>query len=157
MWAGSCGLLFGVAASIWLFYYRREKGTALWIPRESAKYLIDRTKNTKSRPEAFNLGAFSILGEILFIIAPLIIASMVITQLPILWQFLGALLYTAISLSSLIIVWMLIGGGHTLAKIQKWREDNKHFLQFISGAGLIILSVFVYINTVTSNVSGGWL
>ena len=72
IWAGSCGLLFGVAVSVWMFYYRREKGTTLWIPRGAAKYLTDRTKNAKSKSEAFSLGSFSILCEILFVIAPVL-------------------------------------------------------------------------------------
>lgn len=157
VWAGSCGLLFGVAASVWMFYYRREKGTTLWIPRGLAKYLTDRTRSTKAKSEAFSLGISSVLGETLFIIAPITIGTLTISQLPLTWQLFGALTYTAISLSSLIVVWMLIGGGHTIGKIQKWREDNKYFLQFMAGAGLIILSIFVYINTITSNVAGGLL
>jgi hypothetical protein len=157
VWAGSCGLLLGVAASVWIFYYRREKGTALWVPRGMAKYLTDRTKTTKAKAEAFSLGVSSVLGEILFIIAPLIVGGLTIAQLPLIWQLTGAMIYTLVSMSSLIIIWALIGGGHTLGRIQRWREDNKYFLQFISGAGLIILSVFVYINTVVSSVSGGLL
>jgi hypothetical protein len=157
VWAGSCGLLIGVAASIWMFYYRREKGTALWVPREAARYLTNRTKSTKSKSEAFSLGMFSVLGEILFIIAPLIIGSLAIAQLPLNLQLVGALIYTAVSMSSLVIIWILIGGGHTLGRIQKWREDNKYFLQFIAGAGLIVLSIFIYVITITSDVSGGLL
>ena len=67
VWAGACGLLFGVAISVWMFYYRREKGTMLWIPRNIAKYLADRTRKTKASTEAFGLGMFSVIGEILFL------------------------------------------------------------------------------------------
>lgn len=155
VWAGSCGLLFGVALSVWMFYYRRQKGTALWVPRGVAKYLMDRTKATKIKAEAFGLGVNSVIGEILFIIAPLVIGALVIAQLPPVWQIIGVIIYSVISLSSLVVVWMLIGGGHTLGKIQKWREDNKYFLQFIAGAGLIVLSVFVYVNAILSTTVGG--
>jgi hypothetical protein len=150
VWAGSCGLLFGVALSIWMFYYRRQKGTALWIPRGVAEYLLDRTKATKINAEAFGLGISSVIGEIMFIIAPLIIGSLAITQLPSTWQIVGVVVYAIISLSSLIIVWVLICNGQTLGKIQKWRENNKYFLQFIAGAGLIVLSVFVYVSEILS-------
>jgi len=155
VWAGGCGLLFGVAISVWLFYYRREKGTALWIPRGVAKYLLIRTKATKMKSEAFSLGMTSVAGEILFIIAPLFIGSLAITQLPAPWQLLGILIYTEISLSSLTIIWFLIGRGKTLGKIQKWRETNKYFLQFAAGAGLIILSLFVYVYEILGTTVGG--
>ncbi|MEI7689748.1 MAG: hypothetical protein WCI79_02145 [Candidatus Saccharibacteria bacterium] len=155
VWAGACGLLFGVAISIWMFYYRRAKGTALWIPRGVAKYLHDRTKATSMGAEAFGLGMSSVAGEILFIIAPLIIGALAITQLPGVWQLLGVGIYTIISLSSITVVWMLIGGGHTLGRIQKWRENNKYFLQFVAGAGLIVLSFFVYVYEILGTAVGG--
>ncbi|MEI6228409.1 MAG: hypothetical protein WCP11_00040 [Candidatus Saccharibacteria bacterium] len=155
IWAGACGLLFGVAISVWMFYYRRGKGTALWIPRGVAKYLHDRTKATSMNAEAFGLGVSSVIGEILFIIAPLAIGALAIITLPDIWRLVGLGIYTVISLSSLVIVWMLIGGGHTLGRIQKWREDNKNFLQFAAGAGLIALSLFVYVNEILGTAVGG--
>src|SRR5680860_143115 len=86
VWAASCGLSIGVAISVWLFYYRREKGTTLWVPRALIGYLIDRTKSTKISAEAFGLGLSSVIGEILFIIAPLAMAALVLIQLPPTWQ-----------------------------------------------------------------------
>lgn len=154
LWAVSCGLMFGVAVSVWLFYYRKEKGTTIWVPRPVASYLTHRTKKTKLSGEAFGLGLTSILGEILFIIAPLTVSALVLIQLSPLWQIVGILLYTEISLISLTIVWLLIGGGHNISKIQKWRESNKTFLQFSAGTGLIILGIFVYVTEILGNTVG---
>jgi hypothetical protein len=148
IWAAACGLLAGVALSVWLFYYRREKGTMLWIPRSFAKYLTNRTKSTTLSAEAFGLGLSSVIGESLFIIAPTLISALVLIQLPPLWQLVGIAIYTIIPLLSLIIVWVSISSGHSLSRIQRWRESNKHFLQFIAGAGLIILGFFVYVNEI---------
>ena len=154
VWSGSCGLLIGVAVSVWMFYYRRESGTMLWIPRNIAKFLADRTRKTKTSSESFSLGMTSVISETLFIIAPLIISGLVLIQLPPVWQFVGVIIYTIISLLPLTIVWGLIGGGHTLGRIQKWREDNKYFLQFSAGMGLIILSLFVYVYEILSTNMG---
>lgn len=148
IWAAACGLSAGIALSVWLFYYRRGKGTMLWIPRSFAKYLTDRTKSTKQSSEAFGLGMSSVIGEIIFIIAPVIVSSLVLIQLPAIWQLVGAIIYSVISLLSLAIVWVSISSGHSLSRIQRWREKNKNFLQFVSGAGLIILGFFVYINEI---------
>jgi len=156
IWAAACGLLVGVALSIWLFYYRHEKGTTLWIPRGIAKYLNERTKSTKLSAEAFGLGSSSVIGELLFIIAPLTISALVLIQLSPLWQLVGIGIYTAFSLLSLIIVWVLIGSGHNLGVIQKWRESNKSFLQFIAGTGLIVLSFFVYVYEILGSTIGGF-
>jgi hypothetical protein len=147
--------MFGVSLSIWIFYYRREKGTMIWIPRSMADYLTKRTKSTKLSAEAFGLGLSSVFGELLFIIAPIFIASLTIIQLPPIWQLIGLGAYTIISMLSLLIVWVLISSGYNLGKVQKWRESNKYFLQFAAGAGLFILGYFVYVNVILTNLTGG--
>jgi hypothetical protein len=154
IWAIACGLSVGVAVSIWLFYYRHEKGTTLWVPRCIASYLTERIKSTKLSAEAFGLGLSSVVGEILFIIAPLVMSALVLIQLPSLWQLVGIGIYTVVSMLSLIIVWVLIGSGHNLSRIQNWRETNKYFLQFAAGAGLIVLTFFVYVSEILSKAAG---
>jgi hypothetical protein len=148
VWAAVCGVSTGIAISIWLFYYRRSKGTMLWVPRNLANYLSKRTEATKLSAEAFGLGLSSVIGEILFIIAPLTISALTLIQLPPMWQLVGIAIYTIISLLSLIIVWVSISSGHSLSRIQQWRESNKYFLQFAAGTGLIVLVFFVYVNEI---------
>lgn len=154
-WAACAGLLIGLGVAVWVFYYRREKGTSLWLPRGVARYLADRTKATKSSAEAFGLGLSSGIGELIFTLGPMLIAALVLIQLEPIWQLVGVALYALISLSSLLVVYVLIGGGHKLSHIQKWREKNKHFLQFAGGAGLLILGVYVYVEEIVAVVVAG--
>jgi hypothetical protein len=149
-WAISCGLLLGLGVAVWAFYYRREKGTSLWLPRGIARYLSDRTKSTKRSAEAFGLGLSSVIGELIFVLAPMIISALVLVRLEPVWQLAGVGLYTVISLLSLLIVNALVGSGHKLSRIQKWRESNKRFLQFSAGSGLLILGFYVYVDQVLS-------
>ncbi|MDN5275457.1 MAG: rane protein of unknown function [Candidatus Saccharibacteria bacterium] len=155
VWAVACGLLSGVGIAVWIFYYRREQGTSLWLPRGTARFLSDRTKATTHPAEAFSLGLTSVIAELLFIIAPLLVSALVLVELPALWQLIGIAVYTVIASLSLIIVWVLIGSGHALSGIQKWRESNKRFLQFAAGSGLLILGIFVYVSKVLSTAVGG--
>lgn len=150
IWAIGCGLLIGLGIAVWAFYYRREQGTSLWLPRSMAHYLSDRTKATKQSAEAFGLGLSSVVGELVFIIAPLLISALALVHLSPLWQLAGIGIYTLISLTSLLIVNSLIGSGHKLSRIQKWREDNKRFLQFAAGCGLLILGFYVYVDQIVS-------
>jgi hypothetical protein len=149
-WAGACGLLLGLGVAVWSFYYRKEKGTSLWLPREIARYLNERSKATKHSAEAFGLGLSSVIAELVFIIAPVIICALVLIQLEPMWQLAGIGIYTFVSLLSLAVVNGLIGSGHKLSRIQKWREDNKRFLQFSGGSGLLILGFYVYVEQVLS-------
>lgn len=149
-WSVVSGLLIGVGIAVWVFYYRREAGTTLWIPRQFARFLSDRTKATKGGSEAFSLGVTSVISELLFICAPLAAAAMAITTLPVSFRVAGVVTYVAISLLSLAIVALLVGGGHTLSAIQRWREHNKHFLQFAAGSGLLVLGFYMYVSQVVS-------
>jgi predicted membrane protein len=148
LWAGCTGAVVGVGVSVWLFYWRHEQGTTLWIPRGLANYLAGRSKATKNAAETFGLGLTSMTAELLFTFAPILVASLVLIRLSPSLQLLGILLYTAISLLPLLIVGLLIGGGHKLSDIQRWREANKHFLQFAAGGGLLVLGAFVYVQQV---------
>lgn len=158
-WAIACGLLLGLGIAVWSFYYRREPGTSLWLPRAVARYLSQRTKATKHSAEAFGLGLTSVIGELIFIVAPMVISALVLIRLEPVWQLAGVGLYTGISLLSLLIVGGLIGSGHKLSRIQKWREDNKRFLQFAAGSGLLVLGFYVYVDqvvSVTAFAAGGY-
>lgn len=154
VWAIACGLLVGVGLAVWFFYYRRDKGTTLWIPRAFARHLSDRSKATKHAVEAFSLGLTSVVSELLFIGAPLLISALVLIELPGAWQLLGLGIYAIVSLLTLCSVWVLIGSGHRLSEIQKWREKNKHFLQFAAGGALLVLGFFVYVFKLVSDAAG---
>lgn len=154
LWTSACGLALGVAMAIWFFYFQKGPGTMLWIPRGMAKYLSERSKTLRSSAESFSLGLVSVFAELLFIIAPLIVAALVIVGLPSMWQLVAIGFYAAIASLSLIAAWVLIGSGHSLSMIQKWRETNKRFLQFTAGAGLAILAFYIFMNEVIIKAIG---
>lgn len=154
-WAMSCGLALGLGVAVWLFYYRRGRpGTELWIPRSFAAHLTTRSKQTKDSVESFSLGLTGVVAELLFILPTILLSALVLISLPSVWQMVGIGIYTVISLLGLLVVWVLVGSGHSLARIQKWREDNKHFLQFASGSALITLAFFIYVTKIIASVSG---
>lgn len=149
-WSIISGVLIGIGIAVWVFYYRREAGTSLWIPRGFARFLSDRTKTTKSGAEAFSLGMTSVVSELLFIVAPVLAGALAITTLPVGLRWAGVATYVVVSLLSLLIVTLLVGGGHKLSNIQRWREANKRFLQFAAGSGLLVLGLYLYVSQVVS-------
>lgn len=160
LWAAGAGLSVGIGIAVWAFYYRhRRAGTVLWLPRPMAEYLEKRARKTKQSAEAFTLGLGSVIAELLFASAPLVIASLVLVTLPAPLQLGGLALYAVIASLPLGVIYLLIGGGHSLAKIQRWREANKRFLQFTAGSALIILGAYVYIDILVAEAAatGGLL
>ena len=148
VWTVVAGILTGIGICVWLFYYRRGRGTSLWIPRQMAAFLTSRSKQTRSSSEAFGLGLTSVLIEAFFLMGPIAVSGLALIHLPPEYQLVGVGIYTVVSLTSLLIVGGLIGSGHTLGGIQKWRETNKQFLQFASGSGMLILGFYIYVEQV---------
>ncbi len=138
-------IVIGVAVMI--FYYRRKKGTGLWIPDSMAQYLSKRVKKTDHTGEAFTLGAGSVLAETPFLIGPFAVAVLyTLTLEGAQLQLLSLLTYSLIALAPLVAIVSLVGGGHKISHIQKWREENKLFLQYCAGCGLVILGAFVLVD-----------
>lgn len=148
LWSGISGLLIGVGLAVWFTYYRAGPGTSLWVPRSLAHFLSKRARSTRHSAESFSLGITSILGEILFVIAPLAVSAYALVHLPAMWQIVAILGYVVISLAPLLIVWAMVGTGYKISRIQAWRERHKLFLQFIAATGLIVLGAFTYVNEV---------
>ena len=157
LWMITVGLSVTIGIAVWIFYYAKGAGTALWLPRSLATYIADRAKKTKNSGEAFTLGLVSVFAEIMFIFPSLLAASLAILQLAPLLQLSSIIVYTLISIMTLITIWSMVGSGHSLSKIQQWREKNKRFLQFVSGSALIILGIYIYTNEVVTPIltSGG--
>lgn len=150
VWAVVCGLLIGLGVAVWSFYYRFEKGTTLWLPRPMARYLSERTKATKRGAEAFGLGLTSVIAELVFTIAPIAVSALIIIQLEPVVQLVAVAVYVLVSLFSLLLIAGLIGSGHKLSVVQKWRESNKRFLQFSAGSALLILGFFIYVDQISA-------
>ena len=148
LWVTVCGVLVALGMSVWLVYYQKGSGTKLWIPRTLAKFLTDRTKKTKHTAEAFSLGLTSVVAEFVFLFAPIALAGLVISMMAPPFQLIGLLTYTTVSSLSLLLVNALVGSGHSISRIQRWRESNKSFLQFAAGSGLVVLSFYVYVNQI---------
>ncbi len=154
-WLVVAFLNIAIGGSVIAFYYRRGKGTGLWIPRPMADYLQDRTKKTKRSAEAFTLGAGSVLAEIPFLIAPVSVAVLAVIAEPTHTNLqLGSFfLYCLIGLLPLIAIVLMVRAGHKISTIQQWRENNKLFLQYSAGAGLVILGVYVLVEKVLPGVT----
>lgn len=153
-WAAVSGLMIGVGIAVWMIYYRhRTKGTVTWLPRGFAKYLAGRARATKLAPEAFGLGLASVIAELLFSLAPMLVAALLLTQLDTPMQLVGLISYTLIASLPLHIIAIIVGGGRSLARVQRWREQNKRFIQFAAGSALIVLGAYLYVDIVVASLA----
>ena len=148
LWATACSALIIIGVAVWLFYFRPGKGNILWIPRFMAEYLTRRCSKTKSNGEAFSLGISSVVGEIIFLLAPIVVSILFIINMPIALQISGVALYILISVLPLVVVCILVNKQNKLSRIQKWREENKRFIQLMTGSIMLAVGFFVYASEV---------
>ena len=144
-WALVAGLNTGVGVAVLAFYYRKGKGTMLWLPRPAVDFLGARAKKTNKSFEAFGLGIMTVVAELPFLIAPTATVALLIAKdFPANAASLGwALVYVFAVTLPLLAVTFLISSGHRISTIQRWREANKTFLQATSGGALIVLGFFI--------------
>lgn len=133
--------LVGLATVFW--YYRRGKGTQLWLPRPIASFLLERSAKTKRGFEAFLLGAGTVVGELPFIIAPLLLVALLIASQPAALWLAFSVGYGIVAALPLLVVTGYLTSGHSVARIQRWREQSKTFLQWTSGLALMLLTLYL--------------
>jgi hypothetical protein len=151
-WSILSGVGVGVGLAVMLFYYRFHKsGTRLWLPRRAAEYLYARTKATRRTFEAFILGIAAIVAELIFIAAPLLIAANLMSEIAGWRQITAIGVYLIVAILPLLILFISNLGRRKISSFQKWRENNKRFLQIMAGGLLIILGFYLF----TYKVLGG--
>lgn len=133
--------LVGLATVFW--YYRRGDGTQLWLPRSVASFLLERSRKTRRGFEAFLLGAGTVIGELPFVIAPLLLIAFVIAHQPVTTWLVWSIAYATLASIPLLIITGYLTSGHSIARIQRWREQNKTFLQWTSGFALLLLTLYL--------------
>jgi cytochrome c biogenesis protein CcdA len=149
-WIILASLNVAIGLAVTMFYYRKGKGTELWLPRRFAEYLSTRTKKTTHSAEAFGLGMASVASESMFIIGPLCVAALYSVRYEPIYQLTGLVLYVIVALMPLLVITVMVGAGHKISTLQRWRERNKRFLQYTAGSGLIILGLYIFIAEVIS-------
>jgi hypothetical protein len=139
------GVFLALAFISFFFYYRKSRGTELYISRKIAKNLLLRAKDVKNRSDAFLLGCFSGTAELLFTM-PLFIISVVISNhinfAP--RALLHILLISSISIP-IFSYFLMYRGGYNFAEITRRRVKNKPFFRFIIPLAYLLL-VFACIN-----------
>ena len=100
------------------------------------------------------MGVISVLSELLFYFAPLVVSALFASRVSPAFQFAILVIYVLISNLPIFSIACIISGGHPISEIQVWRNMNKRFLQFVSGLGMIVLAFIVGVVIFTPEILG---
>lgn len=152
LWAGIAvvGALTGL--TVLLMYHRSP--SLVWLPADMAAYLHDRTRRTKRTSEAAALGIMTAIAELPFLLAPFLFVAMIVRGNPDLLR-LGVIGgYLVVVILPLLVTFGLVGAGHKISRLERWREQHSAFLQWACGLGLVILSAYSFSLFYLSDVPG---
>lgn len=136
------GIITGISS---LLLYYRGRQARIWMPTGAVQYLYERSKVTKRSFEAFGLGLVTGIAELPFIATPLLFAAMILRGQPDVDRLGAAFGYALIACLPLLFLLALIGSGKKINELEKWREQNRRFIQIMSSIGLVILSCYAFV------------
>lgn len=147
-------ILGGMLAALGLFmlmgYYRRGKGTELFITRKSAAGFYEKAKHARKKSDILVLGIVTGMAE-LFLTLPLMMTVVRETMnWEMWWQIAAMALYVLMTMSGVGAVRGRFLRGNNLAEIERARVRNKNFyrvmiaVMYFAMAGLMIGGRFLW-------------
>lgn len=142
-WRVAAAINLATGLAIAFAYYRKGRGTVLWLPRSLADHITIRAKKTKRGVEAFSLGMTAVVAELPFAIGPLLTVSLVAIGAEPGRQATLAIVYSLITCLPLLTLLVMVGGGHRISTIQRWREQSKTFWRYATGGGFLLIAFYI--------------
>ena len=144
------GLMIAIGIVFPVVYYRKGRGTRLFISRSLANSIIECTKKVKSRSDAFAMGLTSGVPELLFSLPVIFVSVLKIMEFNInaTGRAFIIILFALISVLPLFIMRVMFVHDHNMATIERSREKNKTFFRIIISvfylliASLLIMGVY---------------
>lgn len=139
------GIFLILSVIAFFLYFRKSRGTELFVSRSVSRQLITHAKTAKSRTDAFALGLFSGTAELFFTLPLYVIAIVAINSMGYFERPMFSMLFIISSVIPVIVFFMMYRSGYNLAEITRRRVKNKQFFRFMISLGFIML-VFAAIN-----------
>ena len=134
------GFLFIEIPAIIFLYYRKGKGSSLFISRKSAINLSRHAESIKNRTDAMLLGMFSGVAELPFTLPLFVIVSNEAIGLTNGQNGILIIIYIIVTTIPLFIIRRCFRSGLNLADIARFRAKNKLFFKIILAFGYLLLA-----------------
>ncbi|MBR2840034.1 hypothetical protein IKE82_01750 [Candidatus Saccharibacteria bacterium] len=141
------GILIALSFASFFLYYRHPhaKDSELFIPRKFAKALDLRAKRVKTPSDAFALGAFSNIPELLFTLPLYIITAteIIYSHTEYFADDFLTIIYILVPTIPLFILYYAFYFNHNLAHVIKTRIHDKTFHRFCLGFSYLTIAILI--------------
>ncbi len=124
-----------------LFYYRKGRSTALFIPRKVANGISVHAKKAKNRSDCILLGALSGFFELFFTLPLVLICASVLMNFDTTLRVILITIYIILSVLPLFIIHIAFHSGRNLADIQRFRVKIKPLVKIILSFSFLTIAL----------------
>lgn len=140
-----CGIFAALSIISWLFYYRRGSGTRLYIPRVLARTINKSAKNAKSYTDAFLLGAFAGISELIYTVPIFIILALKAKSFDNFYIEIGIFVINLLILMvPFYVIRLIYKSDGNLADIERMRVRNKGFFRAMLAIFCLVLAAAMF-------------
>jgi len=137
------GIFLALSVVSFTLYFRKGRGTALFIPQKIKKGLKSRAESVKTRSDAFVLGLAAETAELPFTLPLFIIVSFVALKISLFPSFFALIFYILVATVPFFTLRAFFRGGLNLAEIQRLRVKNKPFFRLTITIAYLFLAFLI--------------
>jgi hypothetical protein len=139
------GIFIAIGLIFPFCYFRKGRGTKLFVTRHLATAFNKKASSAKSRSDAFILGFISTIPELLFTLPIYTLTALEIMELgsnpPL--RGLLILVFILVSIAPLLVTHVFMDFGHNLVEIEKFRVRNKNFTRFFISLIYFLIAILI--------------
>ena len=140
----AAGIFIALSLITLTLYFRKGRGSRLFISRSFAKSIRTKVTTVKSRSDAFFLGFFSIVPELFFTLPIYFACSVAIMQLaPTSFGRAGLIVLFALTSIAPLLILHAFSRTHTTADFIRFRFQNKSFFRFALSLFYLFLAILI--------------
>lgn len=131
LWWVLSGIMVALGLMFLLFYFRKSKGTELFIPKKWSENLVLLAEKTKCRKDAFWLGFFTAVPELIFTLPIFVISALVIQDSLMLPRAGLVIVLVLVTIIPLFAIYAMFRSDNNLADVTRLRVHFKPLIRLL--------------------------
>ena len=141
LWWVLAGAMMVAGLMFWLFYFRKSKGTELFVPKKWSKNLVRMAEKTRGRMDAFWLGFFTAVPELVFTLPLFAVSALAVQSAATLPRASLMIIFVIVAVAPLLTVYAMFRAGNNLADVMRLRMYFKPMVRITVPILFLVLAI----------------